>query len=218
MRKKLLLIIALITFLSLFVTLALHAQDTITLVHKSYKTTFSKSKHYPVKVEWWLTKTMLNCTVKIKRSDKFIADPLLPNETKLQPDYDGSGFDRGHNFNAADGACNETSMNESFYFSNMTAQYPSLNRGDWKVLEALTRTIALEKDSVYIWCGSIGVAKKIGTTSVPTECWKVVYIKKTKEWMAYAFKNTTAHPSGLESHKVNVADITKLTGFTFKAK
>lgn len=218
MRRKLLLIIALITFLSLFVTLALHAQDTITLVHKSYKTTFSKSKHYPVKVEWWLTRAMLNCDEKIKRTDKFVADPQLPNETKLQPDYDGSGFDRGHNFNAADGACDQTSMIESFYFSNMTAQYPSLNRGDWKSLESMTREYALKDDSVHVWCGSVGVAKHIGTTAIPTQCWKVLYFVKTKEWMAFLFNNDTSKPDGLHNNQVDVADITKLTGFTFRAR
>ena len=195
-----------------------NAQDTITLVHKSYRTTFSKSKHYPVKVEWWLTRAMLNCPVKIKRTDRFVADPQLPNETNIQKDYDGNGLDRGHNFNAADGACDQTSMIESFYFSNMTAQYPSLNRGDWKALESMTRESALKDDSVHVWCGSIGVAKKIGTTSVPTECWKVLYFVKTKEWMAFLFLNTNAKPTGLKSHEVTVEIIEKLTGFNFKAK
>jgi endonuclease G len=195
-----------------------YAQDTITLVHKSYRTTFSKSKHYPVKVEWWLTRAMLNCPVKIKRTDRFVADPQLPNETNIQKDYDGNGLDRGHNFNAADGACDQTSMIESFYFSNMTAQYPSLNRGDWKALESMTREYALKDDSIHVWCGSIGEAKKIGTTSVPTECWKVLYFKKTNEWMAFLFSNTNAKPTGLKSHEVTVDVIEKLTGFKFLGK
>ena len=195
-----------------------YAQDTITLVHKSYRTTFSKSKHYPVKVEWWLTRAMLNCPVKIKRTDRFVADPQLPNETNIQKDYDGNGLDRGHNFNAADGACDQTSMIESFYFSNMTAQYPSLNRGDWKSLESMTREYALKDDSIHVWCGSVGVAKKIGTTAVPTECWKVLYFVKTNEWMAFLFSNTPTKPTGIHSHEVTVEIIEKLTGFKFKAK
>jgi len=203
-------------FVLLLLTLNVSAQDTITLHHKAYSTTFSKSKHYPVKVEWWLTKAMLNCTDKVKRTDKFIPDPKLPNETDLQADYNNTGFDRGHNFNAADGACDQITMEESFYFSNMTAQYPSLNRGDWKALESWTREIASKEDSVHIWCGSIGIEKKIGTTAIPKQCWKVIYIKKTNEWLAYLFNNDTSKADGIDNNKVTITKIEKLTNFKFK--
>ena len=167
------------------------AQDTIRLTHTNYISVYSKSKHYPVKVEWWITKASLTCPIKVKRGDKFIPDPLLPAETNLQADYTGTGFDRGHNMPAADASCDQIANEESFFFSNMTAQYPALNRGDWKSLEMLSRELALKDDSVRVWAGSVGVANKIGTTSVPTQCWKVIYIVKTKEWMAFVFNNTT---------------------------
>ena len=91
MRKILLLVTVL-----LFVA-AVNAQDVVVLSHKLFTTHYSKSKHYPVKVEWWITKKSLTCPVKVKRGDKFIPDPKLPAETNLQADYVGSGFDRGHN-------------------------------------------------------------------------------------------------------------------------
>ena len=202
--------------LLLLITVTSYSQDTVTLVHKAYKTTYSKSKKYPVKVEWWATRANLTCAVKAKRGDKFIADPKLPAETNLQADYTGQGFDRGHNFPAADAACDQVANNESFYFSNMTAQYAALNRGDWKELETLTRESAAKEDSVHVWCGSVGVAKKIGTTSVPTQCWKVIYFKKSKEWMAFLFDNNTSKADGLKNNEVDLADIEKLTGFKFK--
>ena len=169
-------------------------------------------------VEWWITKAGLTCPVKVKRGDKFIADPKLPTETNLQSDYTGAGFDRGHNMPAADASCDQVANEESFFFSNMTAQYPALNRGDWKSLEMLSRETALRDDSVKVWCGSIGVAKHIGTTSVPTHCWKVIYIVKTKEWMAFVFDNTTDKADGINNNKVTVADVEKLTNLKFKAK
>ena len=218
MKRKIIVALALIALLSLFTTLALHAQDVVTLKHKAYTTYYSKLKHYPVKVEWWITKASLTCDVKVKRGDKFIPDPLLPAETNLQTDYTGAGFDRGHNMPAADASCDQIANEESFYFSNMTAQYPSLNRGDWKTLEMLSRETALKYDSVRVWAGSVGVAKKIGTTSVPTHCWKVIYIVKTKEWMAFVFDNTTDKADGINNNKVTVADIEKLTRLKFKAK
>ena len=218
MKKKIIVALALIALLSIFTTLAVNAQDVVILNHKAYTTYYSKSKHYPVKVEWWITKASLTCPVKVKRGDKFIPDPLLPTETNLQADYTGAGFDRGHNMPAADASCDQIANEESFYFSNMTAQYPALNRGDWKALEMLSREVALRDDSVKIWCGSVGVAKKIGTTAVPTHCWKVIYIKKTKEWMAFVFDNTTDKADGINNNKVTVADIEKLTNLKFKIK
>ena len=204
--------------LILFLLLALNvsAQDTVTIKHKAYSTTFSKSKCYPVKVEWWVTKNGLTCTTKVKRGDKFIPDPKLNKETDLQEYYTGQGFDRGHNFPAADAVCDQEANEESFYFSNMTAQYPALNRGDWKSLESWSRETALKEDSVRIWCGSVGVEKKIGTTAVPKQCWKVIHIKKKNEWLAYLFNNDTSKPDGLDNNKVTVAEIEKLTGFKFK--
>lgn len=202
-------------FLLLFV-LNVSAQDTITIYHKAYSTTFSKSKYYPIKVEWWLTKNSLTCNTRAKRGDKFIPDPKLINETNLQSSYTGQGFDRGHNFPSADAACDQVANDESFYFSNMTAQYPALNRGDWKTLESFTRELALKNDSTKVWCGSIGEDKKIGTVSVPKQCWKVIYIKKTNEWLAYLFNNDTSKADGIDNNKVKITDIEKLTGFKFK--
>lgn len=209
--RKILLLVTVLLFGA-----AVNAQDVVVLSHKLFTTHYSKSKHYPVKVEWWITKNNLTCPVKVKRGDKFIPDPKLPTETNLQADYTGSGFDRGHNFPAADAACDKEANEESFYFSNMTAQYPALNRGDWKELEMWSREMALKEDSVHVWMGSVGVAKKIGTTSVPTQCWKVVYIKKSNEWLAFIFDNNTTKADGLHNNKVDLIDVEKLTGFKFK--
>ena len=202
--------------LFLLLSVNVFAQDTIIIHHKVYSTTFSKSKHYPVKVEWWITKNSLTCDTKIKRGDKFIPDPKLVTETNLQSSYTGQGFDRGHNFPAADASCDQIANDESFYFSNMTAQYPALNRGDWKTLELFTRDLALKNDSTKVWCGSVGEDKKIGTVAVPTQCWKVIYVKKTNEWLAYLFNNNTSKADGIENNKVEIASIEKLTGFKFK--
>ena len=217
-KNKVLLVIGLIALLTLFTLLGVKAQDVVTIQHKAYTTTFSKSKGYPVKVEWWVTKASLTCPVKVKRGDKFIPDPKLPAETNLQSDYTGQGFDRGHNFPAADAACDQAANDESFYFSNMTAQYPALNRGDWKSLESMTREGALADDSVHVWCGSIGEVKKIGKVSVPAQCWKVIHTKKTNEWLAFLFDNNTTKADGLKNNEVDIVEIEKLTGFKFRGK
>jgi endonuclease G len=193
------------------------AQDTIRLKHTNYVTVFSKSKHYPVLVEWWETKSKDECANQLSRKDQFAPDPLLPSETSIAKDYIHSGTDRGHMCPAASNECSgEKVLTECFYFSNMAPQYHSLNAGDWKTLETLTRNLAIENDSVHVWAGSVGEAKKIGTVSVPTQCWKVIHILKTNEYVAYLFNNDTSKPDGIENNKVSLETIEKLTKLKFK--
>ena len=193
------------------------SQDTVRLKHKNYTTVFSKSNHYPVLVEWWITRAKIDCKTPMERKDNFQPDPLLPNETNLLDDYKGSGTDRGHMMPAAENLCQTPSIqDECFYFSNMAAQYHSLNAGDWKSVETMEREYAKKEDSVHVWCGNIGVAKKIGKVSVPKQCWKVIYFTKSKEWMAFLFDNNTSKPDGIHNNLVDKSYIEKLTGFKFR--
>jgi len=193
------------------------AQDTIRLKHTNYTAIFSKSKRYPVLVEWWITKAMVTCPTPLKRKDNFKPDPQLSTETDIAKDYVGSGYDRGHNMPAAENLCQTPNIqDECFYFSNMAAQYHSLNAGDWKSVETWERDMARQYDSIHIWCGSVGESKKIGTVSVPIQCWKVIHILKINEYIAYLFNNDTSKPDGIENNKVSLETIEKLTNFKFK--
>jgi endonuclease G len=193
------------------------AQDVVILKHTNYTSHFSKSKKYPVMVEWWATKNKVMCTTPLKRKDNFKPDPLLFNDTNIAKDYVGSGTDRGHMMPAADNLCQtQLIQDECFYFSNMAPQYHSLNAGDWKSVETLQREIASKMDSVHVWCGNLGEIKRIGRVAVPKQCWKVMYISKTKEWKAFLFENNTSKPDGYLNNIVDVSVIEKLTGFKFK--
>ena len=101
----------LITFLSF-------SQDAVTIKHTNYTTVYSKSKCYPIMVEWWVTKAKVSCDKPLARKDNFQPDPELPKETNLKKDYVGSGFDRGHMMPAADNLCQTPKVqDECFYFS-----------------------------------------------------------------------------------------------------
>jgi len=153
--------------LLLFATALMNAQDTIRLKHTNYTAVYSKSLNYPVLVEWWETKAKDGCPVPLKRKDEFKADPLLPKETDLMKDYVGSGYDRGHMCPAASNLCSgDKVQSECFYFSNMTPQPHTLNAGTWKTLETQTRALAIEKDSVHVWCGSVGKLRTFGLHNV----------------------------------------------------
>lgn len=210
--KKILLLIVILTF-----SLNVKSQDVVILKHTNYTSHYSVSKKYPIMVEWWETRAKIGCPNPLPRKDNFKPDPLLPKETDLSEDYVGSGFDRGHLMPAKSNQCQTPSVqDECFYYSNMAAQYHRLNAGDWKSLETMTRDIAVKEDSVHVWAGNIGVIKKIGKVSVPKQCWKVVYFKKSNEWMAFLFENDESKPDGMYNNKVDLLYIEKLTGLKFK--
>jgi endonuclease G len=211
MKKVLLLVTLLVISVTLF------AQDVVVLKHTNYTSHFSKSKKYPVMVEWWETKAKIACPNPLPRKDNFKPDPLLPVETNIGNDYVGSGLDRGHLMPAKSNQCQTQSVqDECFYYSNMAAQTHRLNAGDWKSLETLTREIAAREDSVHIWAGNVGEIKRIGKVAVPKQCWKVVYVKASNEWMAFLFENDQSNPDGINNNKVDLIDIEKLTGLKFK--
>ena len=201
--------------LVLFVAFVSFGQDIVILKHQNYTSHFSKSKKYPVMVQWETTSTMIGCPTPLKRKDNFKPDPQLPNETNIGADYVKSGYDRGHVMPAADNLCQTSEIqDECFYFSNMIPQTHRLNAGDWKSLETATRDWAMISSKVRIWSGAIGEEKKIGSISVPTQCWKVVNIGN--KWTAYLFNNDLSNPDGFQNNEVPLSQIEKLTGYTFK--
>jgi endonuclease G len=199
----------------LFSTTILFGQDVVILKHQNYTTHFSKSKKYPVMVQWETTTAMVTCPTPLKRKDNFKPDPQLPTETNIGADYVKSGYDRGHVMPAADNLCQTPQIqDECFYFSNMIPQTHRLNAGDWKSLETATRDWAMISAKVRVWSGAIGEEKKIGSISVPTQCWKVVNVGG--KFYAYLFNNDLSNPDGFANNEVPLAQIEKLTGFTFK--
>ena len=201
----------------LVISVTLFAQDVVVLKHTNYTSHFSKSKKYPVMVEWWETKAKVSCPNPLPRKDAFQPDPQAIVETDIKADYVGSGYDRGHMSPAASNQCQTAGVQiESFYMSNMSAQTHRLNAGDWKSLEVLTREWASKNDSVHIWAGNIGEIKRIGRVAVPKQCWKVIHIKKSNEWLAFLFENDQSNPDGINNNKVDLIDIIKLTRLKFK--
>ncbi len=192
--------------------------QNVTIRHDNYTTVFSESLKVPIVVKWWLTRTMVSCTNRTKRTNRFIPDPDLAQFTNLGRDYAGSGYDRGHNMPAEDNACSPRGMNECFYYSNMCPQTPSLNRGAWKKLETHTRKLAKEYDSVMVWCGSVCKSDKtIGPdkVAVPSYCWKIVYVKQTGKTLAYSFRDDSPEDGPIESYEVSIDSVEHLSGIQF---
>jgi len=117
---------------------------------------------------------------------------------------------------AADCGCDLIGMAESFYYSNICPQTPSLNRGRWKWLEQYTRILTQRYDSVLVWCGAVTTSGKyIGTVAVPDYCWKIIYIKRSGAVEAYSFKNDNAHFKTLNTCRVSLDSIQYMSGIIF---
>ena len=65
-------------------------------------------------------------------------------------DFTHSGFDRGHLCPAQDRSRSLASMRPTFALSNVAAQAPALNRGEWKKTEVFCRHQALLFDSIEV--------------------------------------------------------------------
>jgi endonuclease G len=206
----------LLIFFLFFIFSSFQGDDVVKISHTNYISTFSKSNRYPIVVEWWLTKNMIDCENSVGRKDSFKSDPKIPKLTNLSKYYKNSGYDRGHMMPSADNLCQTKKIQEEcFYFSNISPQYKELNLGDWKLLEIESRKYSMEHDSIRIWTGNIGQIKKIGEVSVPKYCWKVIYIKKLNTKKSFLFENKNSKSDGFENNEVDVQIIEKLTGINF---
>ncbi len=121
--------------------------------HTAYSVSYNEYHKQANWVSYQLTKAHTHNL--FERTNKFSPDPIILTLSADDKDYEGSGYDRGHLAPAADMAWSEKTITESFYYSNISPQTPSFNRGIWKKLEELVRAWAIENDTIYIVTGPI---------------------------------------------------------------
>jgi endonuclease G len=112
-------------------------------------------------------------------------------------------------------------MDESFFFSNMSPQDPSFNRGIWENLESLVRLWAKEYDTLYIVTGpvlrdslpSIGKKNKV---SVPEYYYKVIlcYTSNSIKGIGFVMPNEGSNKP-LQDFAVTIDSVQTLTGINF---
>ncbi|MGL4331510.1 MAG: DNA/RNA non-specific endonuclease [Bacteroidales bacterium] len=157
---------------------------------------------------------------KTKRSDKFVKDPAVNLSQGGNEDYRRSGYDRGHLAPAADMSWSPGTMSESFYFSNMSPQVPSFNRGIWKDLEEQVRKWADKESILLVATGPVleNGLKRIGPNgvAVPKYFYKVI-IDPTgddKKGIGFVISNK-ASKKKLQSYAVSIDSVERLTGINF---
>ncbi|WP_052444073.1 DNA/RNA non-specific endonuclease [Flammeovirga sp. OC4] len=189
--------------------------------HQNYSIGYSEKHEQAAFIIYKLTKKELNKSAD--RSNQFETDPNVTTFSADGKDYYQSGYDRGHLAPAADMAFNQTAMEESFYYSNMSPQAPSFNRGVWKRMEEQVREWALQKDSVIVITGPVleDGLNVIGPNevSVPRYFYKIVLSEKGNnefEAIGMLVKNTKSSLP-LSQFYVAVDAIEEVTSIDFFA-
>lgn len=153
----------------------------------------------------------------VGRANNFLPDPILRSGSATKDDYYQTGYDRGHLAPAGDMKWSRQVMRESFYFSNITPQTPSMNRGRWVKLETLIRAWAKGASETVIVTGPIlkGDLAQIGPSrvSVPDYHFKTILVNRNGKREAIAFL-MPQHPkfSDLKSYVISVRELENLTG------
>lgn len=184
------------------------SEVTTNICHTGYFTAYSTTRKIPLFVAWPLTaEHTMGC---IGRIGRFQHDPDANGEDASPADYNHSGFDRGHLADDADFGWDATESRESFYMTNMTPQYPNLNRGLWKVVETDSRVWASTRGALEIYAGPIILDtdnKLTDNVDVPAHFWKVVYDPKTNEAAAFIMPNTKTSTAQVPELAVSVSVI-----------
>jgi len=164
--------------------------------------------------------TSEQATTKCERSNSFKSDKQVSTESATYKDYKKSGYDRGHLAPAADMCLSSKTLQESFYYSNISPQKAGFNRGIWKKLEMQVRKWAIEKGKIYIVTGPVltDSLDVIGpnNVSVPNYYYKVIlyYNDSEIEGIGFVLLNETSKEPLLDL-AVTIDDIEKMTGINF---
>lgn len=156
-----------------------------------------------------------------------------PNRSKAT-DYAKSGYQKGHGRPAANARDTAERMRETFKYSNVFVQDPTLNMGLWKKLEETVRTYVPQNGYLELFTGglnqpTIGIdgKKRVsyeviggGHVAVPSHLYKVLFLRNglRESSLAYLFPNEPPPPGkGVDSFRVSVDTIQGFSGILFSS-
>jgi len=189
------------------------------LKRTGYIVSYNRETKLPNWVAWRITAKGLQGRSSRKGID-FMEDESVPSPRAEDMDYYNSGYDRGHICPAADNKWSSEAMRQSFLFTNICPQDPSLNRGDWNELEQTCRKWAQRYGEVYVVAGPVLYNRKHRTIGkhrvvVPEAFFKVVLcLKDDPKAIGFIYKNVSANrPMG---DYINTVDqVERITGIDF---
>lgn len=194
--------------------------NEIVLRRVGYTVSYNSRTRQPNWVAWQLT-PMRTKGGNDRKDYKFTPDDDVPAPRAEDSDYRSSGYDRGHMCPAGDNKWKAEAMRQSFLFSNICPQAPSLNRGDWNEMELACRRWAKKYGSVYVVCGPVFYKKSRRKTigrnkvAVPDAFFKVLLCTEgTPKAIGFIYKNTDGNrPMG--DYVNTVDEVERITGYDF---
>ena len=190
----------------------------IVIKHKGYSLSYNEDYEQANWVAYELTADETKGI--FKRTNKFVVDPMVSTGTADNNDYLHSDLDRGHLAPAGDMGWSAQSMAESFYYSNMSPQVPSFNRGIWEDGEELQRSWAVENKAIYIVVGPV-LTKGLPTIGVNKVAIPQYYFKVILDYTSPGIKGIgLIIPNGdngkpLKNYFVSIDSVEKFTGIDF---
>lgn len=191
----------------------------IIICHKSYSLVYCEEHEQSKWVAYKFDKSMI--LGDEPRNENFRPDPKVLTNTADIKDYKASGFDRGHLAPAADMSFDKQSMDESFYFSNISPQNAGFNRGLWKKLETTVRNFAENLGCIYVVTGPVlkSGLPTIGENqvSVPEKFYKaILYFSDTLiTGIAFILPNEKINSSSVFNYTVSIDYLEKETKINF---
>jgi endonuclease G len=189
--------------------------------HEGYTVSYNPDYKIATWVAYELTAAEAR-SQKVKKKPDFDPDPEVPSrQTATKDDYSGSGYDRGHLAPAGDMKWSCQAMLESFYFSNICPQDPSLNSGVWNQLEQKCREWAIDYGSVLIVTGPLTKKRpsRIGPNkvAVPQGFFKVICIRSggKAEGIGFVFDNEAYKGVRFMSMAISIDSVEKLSEIDF---
>lgn len=191
--------------------------------HLAYISSYNPNHRVPNYVVHVIPKDILYGNQK--RTNDFRPDPKIKQNMSDSIDYWNSGYDRGHMAASADFKWSKRALTESYYYSNIIPQNPSLNQGPWNRLEMQVREWAIENDELIVVTGPIlndslpKLQQGSFKVSIPQYIFKIVLDYYPPEYKAIAFLYPNKNvPYELDKHVVSIDSIEKLTGIDFFPK
>jgi DNA/RNA endonuclease G (NUC1) len=92
----------------------------------------------------------------------FKSEPAVTGPKAVPDDYKKSGYAIGHQAPSADFTAAEKLMRDTFFLSNAVPQIGiGFNTGVWSSLERLVKTLAAERDRIYVITGPVYQQRKL---------------------------------------------------------